>query len=80
MSKTISLEEAREQLSRIGRTPVDVAKELGVSVQIVRGVLDGRLQGVRGDAHKVSVALLLKEGLIVDDKLPIAEAMKAAAA
>lgn len=80
MPKAISLEEARERLSRIGRTTTDVAKELGVSTQIVRGVLDGRLKGTRGDSHKVAVALGIKEGVIVDGDTSIADAMKAAAA
>lgn len=77
MSTSITLEEARSRLSRIGKTAVDVARELGVSKQVVRGVLDGKFKGTRGDAHKVAVALGLKDGLIVQDGMSIADAIKA---
>lgn len=80
MPTTITREEAKARLSRIGKTATDVARELGVSGAIVRGVLDGTLKGASGDAHKVAVALGLKDGLIVDTRLSIDEAMKAAAA
>lgn len=70
----------RDRLSRIGKTSVDVARELNVPVAVVRGVIDGRFKGDRGDAHKVAVALGLKNGVIVPDDMPIAEAMKVAAA
>ena len=77
MSTSITLEEARSRLSRIGKTAVDVARELGVSKQVVRGVLDGKFKDTRGDAHKVAVALGLKDGLIVQDGMSIADAIKA---
>lgn len=80
MSEGVSLEEAKIRLARIGKTAGDVARELGVSHAIVRGVLEGRFKGTRGDAHKVAVALGLKDGLIVADGMSISEAMKAAAA
>lgn len=70
----------RDQLSRLGKTVTDVARELGVSPVIVRGVIDGRFKGTRGEAHKVAVALGIKEGVIVADDMPIAEAMKQVAA
>lgn len=80
MPATISREEAKARLSRIGKTATDVARELGVSGPVVRGVLNGSLTGASGDAHKVAVALGMKAGVIIDDSLPIGEAMKAAAA
>ena len=80
MPECVSLEEAKARLSRIGKTAGDVARELGVSSAIVRGVLDGRFKGARGDAHKVAVALGVKDGVIVEDGMSISDAMKAAAA
>lgn len=80
MAKSLSRKVIRDRLSRIGKTPVDVARELDVRVAIVRGVLDGRFKGERGDAHKVAVALGLKDGVIVPDDMSISEAMKVAAA
>lgn len=78
MTMVRSAKEIREALSRIGRTPADVARELGVSAVIVRGVIDGRFKGDRGDAHKVAVALGLKDGAIVDDHTSTADAIKLA--
>lgn len=80
MTKDASRKVIRDRLSRIGKTSVDVARELNVPVAVVRGVIDGRFKGDRGDAHKVAVALGLKNGVIVPDDMPIAEAMKVAAA
>ncbi|WP_072381545.1 hypothetical protein [Novosphingobium sp. NDB2Meth1] len=80
MPESASLEEVRERLNRIGKTVADVARELGVSQSIVRGVLSGRFKGAHGDAHKVAVALGLKNGIIVADGMSISDAMKAAAA
>ena len=64
----------------MGKSSADVARELGVSQEIARRVLNGRLKGHRGEAHKVAVALGLKEGIILADGLAISDAMKAAAA
>lgn len=80
MPATITREEAKARLSRIGKTAADLGRELGVSGAIVRGVLNGHLEGVTGDAHKVAVALGLKAGVIVPENVSIGEAMKAAAA
>lgn len=80
MPNPITPEEVRQGLSRIGKTTVDLARELGVPVHIVRGVLSRRFKGERGDAHKVAVALGLKDGVIVANDMPIADAIKAAVA
>lgn len=74
------LEVIRRELARIGKTQADIARELNVDQSTVQGVLCGRLKGSRGDAHKVAVVLGLKDGVIVDDAMPIAEAVKAALA
>ncbi|WP_174279084.1 hypothetical protein [Sphingomonas bacterium] len=80
MAKRDGVEAVQSALSRIGKTHGDVAIELGVARAVVRGVLYGRLKGNRGDAHKVAVALGLKDGVIVEDDLPITDAVKAALA
>lgn len=70
----------RETLSRIGKSHSDVARELGVDRAVVRGVLYGQLKGARGDAHKVAVALGIKDGIVIDGNTSIAEAVRAAIA
>ncbi len=70
----------RDSLSRMGKTSADIARELHVSPAIVRGVIEGRFKGTRGDAHKVAVALGLKDGVNVDDAASISKAVKAAIA
>lgn len=77
MAKALSAIVIREALSRIGKSHSDVARELGVDRTVVRGVLYGRLKGARGDAHKVAVALGMKDGVIVDDHAPVADAIRA---
>ncbi|TXF11900.1 DNA-binding protein [Pelomicrobium methylotrophicum] len=56
---------ARAALERIGLGKTTLARMLGVHPSIVNEVLRGRLIGVRGDAHKVAVALGLKDGDIL---------------
>lgn len=80
MAHLLTCKGVRESLTRMGKTAADIARELEVSPAVVRGVIDGRFKGNRGDAHKVAVALGLKDGLIVDGDTPIAEAIKAAIA
>lgn len=80
MSNAAGVKAIREALTRIGKSHGDVARELGVDRAVVRGVLYGHLKGARGDAHKVAVALGLKEGVIVDEATTIADAVKAAIA
>ena len=80
MPLNATLKEVRLRLSRIGKSQADIARELAVDLSTVQGVLSGRLRGTRGDAHKVAVALGIKDGVIVDDAMPIAQAVKAAIA
>lgn len=80
MTKPLSGKAVSEALSRIGKSHGDIARELGVNRTVVRGVIYGRLKGDRGDAHKVAVALGMKDGVIVDGGTSISEAIKALAA
>ena len=79
MTMQSSAKVIRERLSLIGKTPVDLARELDVSPAIVRGVLSGHFNGKRGDAHKVAVALGLKDGVVVGEGTSIADALKVVA-
>lgn len=66
-SKVIDKERAaraRAAIERIGISQAALARALGVSKGIMHEVIRGRLRGARGDAHKVAVALGLKEGVI----------------
>lgn len=80
MPKTQPSKEIRDTLISIGKSHQDIAHELGVDLSVVRGVVYGRLKGVRGDAHKVAVALGMKGGIIVDDAASIVDAIKEAKA
>lgn len=56
----------------------EFARHLGVHKQVVYDVLAGRKKGVRGDAHKVAVALGLKKGVIVPPGTDAQAALKEA--
>lgn len=58
-------ERARAAMDRMGVSRRALARALGVHPSIVYEVVRGRLPGVRGDAHKVAVALGLKDGEIL---------------
>jgi gp16 family phage-associated protein len=57
-------QEARAWLNSIGKGASTWAKEKGLCPTTTLAVLDGRLKGHRGEAHKVAVALNLKVGVI----------------
>ncbi|MBW7656234.1 hypothetical protein K1I42_02840 [Hydrogenophilus thermoluteolus] len=56
---------AQAALERLGVGKTTLARMLGVHPSVVFELLRGRLIGVRGDAHKVAVALGLKDGDIL---------------
>lgn len=60
-------EAVRAELNRCGKTIADWSRENACNADIVRGVLLGRIKGMRGEAHKVAVLLGIKEGEIVED-------------
>jgi gp16 family phage-associated protein len=65
---------ARAAIERLGISQAALARALGVSKRITYEVIRGRLKGAHGDAHKVAVALGLKDGVIppkgaTDDEL-----------
>ena len=64
---------ARAVLERLGISQASLARALGVNPRIVNEVLRGRLVGLRGDTHKVAVALGIKDGEIVPKSADDAE-------
>lgn len=58
--------EVKSEMLNRGETAADWARKHGVSGDLVRGVLQGRIKGRNGEAHKIAVLLGLKNGVIVD--------------
>lgn len=58
---------ARTKFSRTGLSIRKWARQFGVSERLVTEVLAGRRKGVRGQSHKIAVALGLKDGVIVPE-------------
>lgn len=54
-------QEVKEKLRKEGKTQVDLAKEVGCNYRTLHAVLNGMNKGHRGEAHRVAVALGLKE-------------------
>lgn len=69
---------ARARFSRTGYSIQKWARELGVNPRMVTEVLSGRKKGVRGQAHKIAVALGIKDGVIVPDGTDPVEALQMA--
>ncbi len=64
-----SIQDVRDSFRRCGVTVTDWAKQNGFSPSVVYSVLSGRCHGHRGEAHRVAVALQLKQGERVDDQV-----------
>jgi gp16 family phage-associated protein len=58
---------ARAKFSRTGYSINKWARDWGVNPKLVTEVLAGRRKGVRGQAHKIAVALGIKDGVIVPE-------------
>jgi gp16 family phage-associated protein len=59
-------DEVRKEFADAGVTLREWARVHHVSYDVAKGVLQGRLAGTRGEAHRVAVALGLKRGRVVD--------------
>lgn len=82
MAETVRIDKARAEraraaLERLGVSQAALARALGVHPGIVHEVLRGRLIGVRGDTHKVAVALGLKDGEIMPAGMTDAQVIEA---
>lgn len=69
---------ARRRFARVGYSQRRFAEELGVSPALVGMVLAGKKKCVRGDSHRIAVALGLKEGLVVPKGTTAFEALQLA--
>jgi gp16 family phage-associated protein len=56
--------EVMNELNRRGKSIPSVAREIGVSPGIVYALLQGRVIGRRGAAHKAAVLLGMKDGVV----------------
>ena len=57
-----TIEEVKKDLDSRGISVPQVARSIGVSPRIVYALLQGRIKGRRGQAHRAAVALGLKDG------------------
>ncbi|WP_017937004.1 hypothetical protein [Zestomonas thermotolerans] len=64
MTHVRTIEEARRDLERRGKSIKQFAREIGVSERIVYGLLQGRFIGRRGQAHRAAVLLGIKDGVL----------------
>jgi len=64
MTRVRTIEEARLDLERRGKSIRQFAREIGVSERIVYGLLQGRFIGRRGQAHRAAVLLGIKDGML----------------
>lgn len=71
------LAEARARFRRVGYSQRQFAEELGVDPSLVGHVLSGKRRGLRGDSHRIAVALGLKDGTVVPKGTPAVEALRA---
>lgn len=60
--------EVKVEMQRRGDTAADWARRHRVSVDLVRGVLSGRVKGRNGEAHKIAVLLGIKDGVILEEE------------
>lgn len=65
--KILSLEEAKESLSKQGLSVNKFAIKNNVSVNLVQSILKGRVQCRIGKSHNIGVILGIKEGEILVD-------------
>lgn len=72
----LTIPQAKERLQKAGLSHADVARELKVPRQLVTAVLAGKFKCLRGDAHKVAVALGLKDGVILPEGTSLGEALR----
>lgn len=74
------IDRVKAEMAAIGLTQAEWARQNGVSREVVADVLSGRRKCLWGDAHKVAVALGLKQGHVSHKPFrPIHHAVRKAA-
>ncbi|MCK1791654.1 DNA-binding protein [Pseudomonas violetae] len=64
MPATITPEQARADLDRRGISIAEFSRKHGLNKNLVSDLLNGRIKGRRGEAHRAAVLLGIKDGVI----------------
>ncbi|MDF2640978.1 MAG: hypothetical protein K0R45_250 [Pseudomonas sp.] len=64
MPATVTPEQAREALNRRGISIAEFSRKNGLNKNLVSDLLNGRIKGRRGEAHRAAVLLGIKDGVI----------------
>ncbi|WP_448649605.1 DNA-binding protein [Pseudomonas corrugata] len=64
MPATITPEQARAALDRMGVSIAEFSRQHGLNKNLVSDLLNGRIKGRRGEAHRAAVLLGIKDGVI----------------
>jgi len=64
MPATVTPEQARTDLDRRGVSIAEFSRKHGLNKNLVSDLLNGRIKGRRGEAHRAAVLLGIKDGVI----------------
>jgi gp16 family phage-associated protein len=64
MPATVTPEQAREALDRKGMSIAEFSRQNRLNKNLVSDLLNGRIKGRRGEAHRAAVLLKIKDGVI----------------
>jgi len=64
MPATVTPEQAREALDRKGMSIAEFSRKHRLNKNLVSDLLNGRIKGRRGEAHRAAVLLGIKDGVI----------------
>jgi len=64
MPATVTPEQAREALNRRGMSIAEFSRKHDLNKNLVSDLLNGRIKGRRGEAHRAAVLLGIKDGVI----------------
>ncbi|MFK3970183.1 DNA-binding protein [Pseudomonas sp. NPDC087358] len=64
MPATVTREQARADLERKGISIAEFSRQHELNKNLVSDLLNGRIKGHRGEAHRAAVLLGIKDGVI----------------